>query len=111
MAYVNVLFKNHTDLTWRRPRYTAGNSAVGKIAPYCELQELQIDRALDYIRAGGVYDMEQTISLREYMERNPHLVPEITDMVKTGRLRLQGGGESVIDYNLPDGEAVIRNHL
>lgn len=111
MAYLNVLFKNHTDLTWRRPRYTAGNSAVGKISPYSELQELQIDRALDYIRAGGVYDMEQTISLREYMERNPHLVPEITDMVKAGRLRLQGGGESVIDYNLPDGESVIRNHL
>ena len=111
MAYLNVLFKNHTDLTWRRPRYTAGNSAVGKISPYCELQELQIDRALDYIRAGGVYDMEQTISLREYMERNPHLVPEITHMVKTGRLCLQGGGESVIDYNLPDGESVIRNHL
>jgi alpha-mannosidase len=39
------------------------------------------------------------------------LIPEITDMVKAGRLRLQGGGESVIDYNLPDGEAIIRNHL
>ena len=111
MAYLNVLFKNHMDLTWRRPRYTAGKSAAGKIVPYSEVQELQMDYALDYVRAGGVCDLEQTISLREYLERNPDTAEEIGEMIRNGRLRVLGSGESVVDYNLPDGESLVRNHL
>jgi len=112
MANLFVIYKNHFDLTWRRPRYSAGRAnAPWSITPYAELQERQLDRALDFVRAGGVYDIEQTITLREYLERNPDLLEEITGMIRTGRLNVMGGGESVVDYNLPDGESIIRNHL
>ncbi len=111
MPTLTVVYLNHLDLTWRRPRYTAGERDGFLIAPYAEVQERQLDAGLRFVREGGCYDIEQTASLREYLERNPDLLPEVTDMVKRGRLRLLGGGESVEDSNLPDGESQIRNHL
>lgn len=111
MPRILVTYQNHLDLSWRRPRYSAGNSDGYKIAPYSELQERQLDQAFDFIRQGGCYDLEQTISLREYIERNPDCKDEIKEWIADGRLTVLGGGESVIDYNLPDGESLVRNHL
>ncbi len=111
MPNLYVIYKNHLDLTWRRPRYHAGRRDGYAIIPYGELQERMLDRAFDYIREGGVYALEQTISLREYLERNPDVFDEVRDWIRDGRLVILGGGESVIDYNLPDGESVVRNHL
>jgi len=111
MSYLNVIYLNHLDLTWRRPRYTADKSGDYLIAPYAEVQERQLDRAIEYMRDGGVYTLEQTISLREYLERNPDAEPEIRQFISDGRLRILGGGESVTDTNLADGENLIRNHL
>ena len=111
MPRLYVFNKNHLDLTWRRPRYTAGKTAGWKIAPYSEIQERQIDRGFDFIREGGTYSLEQTISLREYLERNPDCEEEVRQWLSDRRLTIHGGGESVIDYNLPDGESIVRNHL
>lgn len=111
MPRLYVHYKNHLDLTWRRPRYTAGLTEGWKITPYSELQERQIDRGFDFIRSGGTYSLEQTISLREYLERNPDCEEEVREWLADRRLTVHGGGESVIDYNLPDGESVIRNHM
>jgi len=111
MACIKVVYGNHIDLTWRRPRYVAGETEGWKITPYVELQEQQIDRALDFIREGGVFSLEQTISLRDYLERNPAAFDEIAGMIRAGKFSIQGGGESVVDYNVPDGESLIRNHL
>ncbi len=111
MARLNVIYMNHLDLTWRRPRYGAGVSGGYKIAPYGELQERQLDAAMDFMRRGGCYDIEQTTTIREYIERNPDTAEEIAGFIADGRLKLLGGGESVIDYNLPDGESILRNHL
>ena len=111
MPRLYVHYKNHLDLTWRRPRYTAGNAGGWKITPYSELQERQIDRGFDFIRSGGTYSLEQTVSLREYLDRNPDCLDEVREWLADGRLTVHGGGESVVDYNLPDGESIIRNHL
>lgn len=111
MPRLYVLNKNHLDLTWRRPRYSAGKTEGWNITPYSELQERQIDRGFDFIREGGTYSLEQTISLREYLERNPDCENEVRQWLKDRRLTVHGGGESVIDYNLPDGESIVRNHL
>jgi alpha-mannosidase len=115
MPRLYVHYKNHLDLTWRRPRYTAGNAGGNtdgwKITPYSELQERQIDRGFDFIRSGGSYSLEQTVSLREYLDRNPDCMDEVREWLADGRLTVHGGGESVVDYNLPDGESIIRNHL
>lgn len=111
MPRLYVFYKNHLDLTWRRPRYTAGKTAGWSITPYAELQENQIDRGFDFIREGGTYTLEQSISLREYLERNPDCEEEVRQWIRDRRLTVQGGGESIIDYNLPDGESIVRNHL
>jgi Alpha-mannosidase len=102
---------NHLDLTWRRPRYSAAIIDKYQLIPYAEIQEKQIDSGIDFAREGGCYCIEQTISLREYIERNPDSEEEITQMICDGRLIILGGGESIIDYNLPDGECLVRNHL
>ncbi len=111
VAYLNVYYGNHLDLTWRRPRYVAGHTDQWTVAPYADIQERQMDHAMEFMRQGGVYELEQTISLREYLERNPDFEEEVAQMIADGRLRVLGGGESVIDYDLPDGESIVRNHL
>lgn len=111
MAYLNVLYINHMDLTWRRPRHRAAKVEGYQVIPYAEIQEKLIDAGLDFAREGGCYCIEQTISLREYIERNSDLEEEITQLIRDGRLVVLGGGESVIDYNMPDGECLVRNHL
>lgn len=111
MAYLNILYMNHLDLTWRRPRYGAAKIDQYQLIPYAEIQEKQIDSGIGFAGEGGCYCIEQTISLREYIERNPDSEAEITQMIGDGRLIVLGGGESVIDYNLPDGECLVRNHL
>ena len=111
MAYLNILYINHLDLTWRRPRYRAAKIDRYQLIPYAEIQEKQIDSGIDFAREGGCYCIEQTISLREYIERNPDSEEEITRLIGDGRLIVLGGGESIIDYNLPDGECLVRNHL
>ena len=111
MPYLNVIYMNHLDLTWRRPRYSSDHKNPYVVAPYAEVQERQLDRALEYMRDGGVYTLEQTVSLREYLDRNPDAETEIRQMFSDGRLRIVGGGESIVDTNLPDGESLIRNHV
>ena len=111
MAFLNVAYCNHMDLTWRRPRYNAEVTNGYSIAPYLEIQERQIDAGLDFIRQGGKYDLEQSYVLREYLERNPDLFDEVAAMLREGKFTLLGGGEAVIDYNQSDSEAVVRNHM
>ena len=111
MGELYVFCLNHLDLTWRRPRYGYAEYDGYTITPYTELQETIIEGGLDFIRAGGNYDLEQTISLREYLARNPDTLPEVRRMIQEGKLHILGGGEAVIDYNLPGGEMLIRNHL
>ena len=111
MAFLNIAYGNHMDLTWRRPRYNAGVTDGYSIAPYGEIQERQIDAGLDFIREGGKYDLEQTYILREYLDRNPDLFDEVAEMMRAGKFTVLGGGESVVDYNLSDSESIIRNHM
>lgn len=111
MAFLNVVYCNHMDLSWRRPRYVAGKTNGYLFTSYLELQERQIDAGLNLIRDGGKYDLEQTICLREYLDRNPDLFDEVSEMIREGKFTVLGGGESVVDYNLSDGESIIRNHV
>lgn len=111
MRKLYLVYKHHMDLTWRRPRYKYGHYNGYAIAPYMDVQEQEIENGLEFIRQGGCYDIEQTISLREYLERNPDQYQEIHDMITEGKLNVLGCGESVIDTNLPTGEVIIRNYL
>ncbi len=111
MRKLYLIYKHHMDLTWRRPRYKYGHYQGYAIAPYSDVQEVEIDSGLNFIRQGGCYDLEQTISLREYLERNPDMYEEVRNMITDGKLHLLGCGDSVIDTNLPNGEVIVRNYL
>ena len=99
------------DLTWRRPRYKYARYDGCSITSAGELQEKQLEAGIDYCRRGGCYDLEQSISLREYLENNPDSYDEIKELIQEGRLNVLGGGESVIDNNMPCGETIARNHM
>ena len=100
------------DLTWRRCFVQSFIYDGFIIRPYLEIQTLLLDWWLNAIECDGVnYEIEQTITLREYIKRSPESLPKIKKMISEGKLIILGGGESIIDYNLSDGEAIIRNHL
>ncbi len=112
MPTMYVMGRNHLDLTWRRcfERYFSHEGYV--IRPYSEIEEQLLDWWFDNIEKKDMtYEIEQTITLRKYLERNPDAEDRIRTLIKSGKLRILGGGESVIDYNLPDGEDIIRNHF
>ena len=112
MRKMYIICKNHMDLTWRRCCARSFTYDGFIIRPYLELEELQLDWWLDAAEKDGVhYDIEQTITLREYIARNPDSLPRIQRLVSEGKINILGGGESVIDYNLSDGESIIRNHF
>ena len=111
MRKLYLVYKHHMDLTWRRPRYKYGHYHGYAIAPYMDVQEVEIESGLEFIRQGGCYDLEQTQSLREYLERNPDMYEDIRRWVMDGKLNILGCGESVIDTNLPTGEVIVRNYL
>ena len=112
MRKMYVICKNHLDLTWRRCFMRSFKYDDFIIRPYIEIEELLLDWWLDAIeRDGFVYEIEQTVTLREYLKRSPESLPRIKKLISEGKIIMQGGGESIVDYNLSDGEAIIRNHF
>lgn len=112
MGTLYVINKNHLDLTWRRCFERCFNHDGYQIRPYVEIEELLLDWWIDALkRSDMVYDLEETMVLRKYLERNPDQLDAIRELIRLGKLNLLGGGESIIDYNLVDGESMVRNHF
>lgn len=112
MKTLYVVNKNHLDLTWRRCFERCFDHDGYQIRPYAEIEELLLDWWIDALQKGDmVYDLEETMVLRKYLERNPDQLETLRTLIQSGRLNLLGGGESVIDYNLVDGESMVRNHF
>jgi len=57
------------------------------------------------------YSVEQVLTLRLFLERNPDQRERLRRLVAAGKLEVLGGGETVIDFNMVDGEAIVRNQL
>ena len=112
MPNFTVVARNHMDLTWRRcfeSYFTYGGHVI---RPYAEIEEHQLDWWLDVgCESGMVYEIEQTITIRKYLERNPSRAKRVKELADSGKLRFLGGGEAVIDYNMTDGESIVRNHF
>lgn len=106
--------KNHMDPSWRRCFVDHFREpATGYvIRPYSELEEMQILEYMDFAEHYGVkYQIEQTLVVKKFLERNPEQKRRFTELVKRGLFELAGGGETVIDYNMTQGESWVRNHL
>lgn len=106
--------KNHMDPSWRRC-FTDHfrEPATGMIVrPYSDIEELQILEYMDFAELYGVkYEIEQSLVVKKFLERNPDQRERFKKLVKDGFIELAGGGETVIDYNLTSGESWVRDHL
>ena len=82
------------------------------VRPYSDVEELQILEYMDFAERYGVkYQIEQSLVVKKFLERNPDQRERFGRLVRAGLLELAGGGEAVIDVNLTQGESWARNHL
>ena len=82
------------------------------IRPYSDVEEMQILEYMDFAEKYGVkYQIEQSLVVKKFLERNPDQKERFAELVKKGYLELAGGGETVIDCNMTQGESWVRNHL
>ena len=114
MKKVHIIARNHMDPSWLRC-FTDhfSHPETGEIVrPYSDIEELQILEYMDFAERYGVkYQIEQSLVVRRFLERNPDQKARFRRLVRAGLLELAGGGEAVIDVNLTQGESWARNHL
>ena len=114
MKKLYLIARNHMDPSWLRcfeESYT--HPVTGEtVRPYSDVEELQILEYMDFAEQYGVkYQIEQSLVVKKFLERNPDQAERFKSLVQEGLLELAGGGEAVIDCNLTQGESWARNHL
>jgi len=109
-ATIYVCYVNHFDLIWRRG-WKRGYEHLGLFyRPYADLEEAIITRCLKLaLQQGAAFQLEQALSLREYLARHPDALPAFQALARQGRFELLGGGEAIIDVNMCSGETMARN--
>jgi alpha-mannosidase len=105
--------QNHMDVTWRRCWDKSAFYRGSVIRPYSQLEELILNRDIELIKKENSYvtSIEQAITIRKYLERNPDKLPLIKELIWKKNIELLNGGETVIDYNMVNGESIVRNFL
>ena len=114
MKTLYLIARNHMDPSWLRcftdhfPH--PGNGDV--VRPYADIEELQILEYMDFAERYGVkYQIEQALAVKKFLARNPDQTERFRNLVGKGLLEPAGGGETVIDRNLTQGESWARNDL
>jgi alpha-mannosidase len=112
MKILNIICINHMDLLWRRCFEDHFSYRDNIIRPYADLEELIFDRWLEIVSHSDlIYGIEQTATIRKYLERNPDQSEKIRKLIQDHRIYQAGGGETIIDTNVVDGESIVRNHF
>ena len=97
---VFIIPNYHCDVVWRRtPQQQTG------------IRQAQYDAALDALDRHPEFrfEFDQAVLVREYLDNNPHRLPEIKRYLQEDRLDITGGEEAIPDTNLVLGETLIRN--
>ena len=114
MKKLYIVARNHMDPSWLRcfEDHFTNDAYGGVVRPYADVEELQILEYMDFAEKYGVkYHIEQSLVVKKLLERNPDQVERFKKLVNEGLLELAGGGETVIDMNMTQGESWARNHL
>lgn len=112
MKKVYVVCFNHMDEIWRRCFRDHFCYEGNVIRPYSEIEEALFNQWIKTIeKAGCKYSIEQCMTIREYLERNPDKFNRFKQLVHDGSIEILGGGETIIDYNMVQGESIVRSHL
>ncbi|MGI4789475.1 MAG: glycosyl hydrolase-related protein [Janthinobacterium lividum] len=111
LPQVFVYYANHFDLIWRRG-WQRGYEYGGLFyRSYADLEDAVIGRWLTLAaEEGAAFQIEQGLTLREYLRRHPDTLPVFQQLASESRFELLGGGESIIDLNTCHGETLARNY-
>ncbi|MFA6293038.1 MAG: glycosyl hydrolase-related protein [Victivallales bacterium] len=111
-AKVFVRYENHFDLVWRRC-WKKNYRHLGLLyRSYADVEEALISRCLELAdKQGAAFQLEQALSLREYLARHPDKLPLFKKLHKEKRFALLGAGEAIIDTNMCSGETMARNYV
>lgn len=109
---VYLIQMNHFDPIWRRCWDRRFEYEGRTFASYADLQEAIIS---DWIRTADrgktTFVLEQTVSLRKYIERHPEHYGTLRRLARERRIEILAGGEVIPDANMPLGESLVRNLL
>lgn len=112
MKKAYVICDNHMDPIWRRcfeNHFTYRNTVVRS---YAQIEEALFDSWIDIVENSDCkYSVEQSLTIKKYFESNPDKFERIKALVLSGKIELLGSGETIIDYNMVNGEAIVRDHM
>lgn len=112
MKKVYIFNQNHMDLLWLRCFEEHFYEDGHIVRPYVDIEESLLDRWIDIVKSSdSKYSIEQTSTVKKYLERNPDKTELFKELVQNGKIEIMGGGEAIVDSNLPCGESIVRNHL
>ncbi len=107
---VLLWWRNHFDLVWRRG-WKAGYWHQDRFyQSYSWLQRRLVEEYVQSAQKDGTsFEIEQALSLRNYLEFRPGHLPVLRQLARERRFDLLGCGEAVIDTNQCHGETLVRN--
>ena len=110
---VYIIVNEHFDLVWRRCFERDFIFQNQNFVSYADLQGYYIEDNIDYCDKYDFYGfrIESVAVLEKFLERNPHFVGKIKQLIEEGRLTIPFAGHNIVDSNMVCGESIIRNYL
>ncbi len=109
---LRVFTDHHMDLVWRRCAGRGSEDGGRTIASYATLEEYQIAGMLELAETNGeAFGIEQVLSVRTYLEKNPDELPRLRRLIAEKKIELLGCGMAALDTNMMGGETLLRNHI
>ncbi|HEY3396338.1 MAG TPA: glycosyl hydrolase-related protein [Armatimonadota bacterium] len=103
-------YANHFDLIWRRGWQRDYEYMGSRWRSYAGVEDEVITRCLRLaVEQGAAFLLEQSLSLRVYLQNHPESEPVFRQLAAEGRFELLGAGEAIIDSNMCHAETLIRN--
>lgn len=107
---VYTFLRNHFDLVWRRCWQRSYEHEGRIFQSYSHIQRLVLDRMLRLSEdKGAVVELEQGLSLRDYLARRPGARARLRRLGETGGFEMLACGEAILDTNQCSLETLARN--
>ena len=110
---VYIVVNNHFDLTWRRCWQRPLIFQDQQFVSYTDLEAYYLidNIALAKQHPDYKFEIESVLVLRTILKRHPELLPVLQALMKEGRFGITGGGETIVDANMIEGESLVRNYV
>ena len=97
---IHVVCSQHYDIVWRR-----------EVQHYIDLRAKLYRNILNQLVLHNEmkWTFSQAYTLREFLEANSEYTSLVKELLKSGRLEIIGGQESISDLNMSSGTAIVHN--